>query len=65
LIVFYKTDYQADVIRTVGFEKCDYVVSGQLRATKGKQGHNFVSKAGFKQFRVQWAHKQKNVTIKG
>jgi putative transcriptional regulator len=28
----------------------DYIVSGQLRATKGKQGHNFISEADFEEF---------------
>jgi DNA-binding Xre family transcriptional regulator len=29
----------------------DYIVDGKLRATKGKQGHNFVSEADFIVFR--------------
>ncbi len=29
----------------------DYIVSGQLRATKGKQGHNYISESDFEEFR--------------
>ena len=28
----------------------DYIASGQLRATKGKQGHNFISESDFEEF---------------